>query len=48
MKYYSVIKNNNYMKLLGKEIDEIRKYHPEESNQVTKEHTWYALTISGY
>ena len=26
------------------QLDEIRKYHPEWSNQITKEHTWYVLT----
>ena len=25
-------------------MDGTRKYHPEQGNPVTKEHTWYALT----
>jgi hypothetical protein len=41
MEYYSAIKNNDFMKLLGKwmELGNIIL-----SNPVTKEHTCYALT----
>ena len=38
-KDYSAIKNNEFMKFLGKWM-ELKKYHP---NPITKEHTWYAL-----
>ena len=39
MEYYSAIKNNEIMKLIH-----TRKYHPEWSNPVTKEHKLYAFT----
>jgi hypothetical protein len=43
MGYYSAIKNNEFMKFLGKWL-ELEKYHPEWGNPVIKEHIWYALT----
>jgi hypothetical protein len=41
--YYSAIKNNEFMKFVGK-WDGSGVYHPEWGNSITKEHTWYALT----
>ena len=38
MEYYSAIKNNEFMKFLGKWMD------LEDINPITKEHTRYALT----
>jgi hypothetical protein len=43
MDYYSAIKNNEFMKFLGK-MDGTRKCHPEWGNPITKEHRWYTLT----
>ena len=42
MEYYSAIKNDEFMKFLGKRI-ELEKNHPEWGNPIAKEHTWYAL-----
>jgi hypothetical protein len=43
MEYYSAIKNNEFMKFLGKWMD--LEYNTlSEVTQSTKEHTWYALT----
>jgi hypothetical protein len=42
MEYYSAIKNNEFMKFLGK-MDRTRKYHPECGNLIAKGDTWYAL-----
>jgi hypothetical protein len=39
MKYFSATKNNDCMKFAGN-----WKYHPERSDSVTKENTWYVLT----
>jgi hypothetical protein len=35
MEYYTAMKNNEFMKFLGKWMD---------LKDITKEHTWYALT----
>ena len=45
MEYYSAIKNNEFMKFLGKWMELIlSECHPERGNPITKDHTWYALT----
>jgi hypothetical protein len=41
-KYYSAIKNNEFMKFLGKWME--LEYHPVWGNPITKEHTWYILS----
>ena len=41
MEFYSAIKNNEFMKFLGKCMD-VKKY-PKLDNLVTKKHTWCAL-----
>jgi hypothetical protein len=38
MEYYSAIKNDEFMKFLGKWM-ELKKCHPERGNPITKEHT---------
>ena len=43
MEYYSAIENNEFMKYFIKWM-ELRKYHPEGNNPITKEHTCYTLT----
>jgi hypothetical protein len=43
MEYYSALKNNDFMKFVGKRM-ELENNHPELSNPETKEHTWYILT----
>jgi hypothetical protein len=40
MEYYSAIKNNQFMKFLGKWM-ELEKYHPEWGNPITKEYMVY-------
>ena len=42
MKYYSAIKNNEFMKFLGMVGTE--KYHPKWGNPITKECPWNATT----
>ena len=39
VEYYSAIKNNEFMKSLGKWVER----HPKWGDSITKEHTWYAL-----
>jgi hypothetical protein len=41
MEYYSTIKNNDFIKFLGKWMD---LEDLEWGNPITKEHSWYALT----
>ena len=41
--YYSAIKNNEYMKFLGKWM-ELKNIILSEVTQITNEHTWYAFT----
>jgi hypothetical protein len=41
MKYYSDLKNNDFMKLLGKCM-ELENIFPSEVTQSQKEHMWYA------
>jgi hypothetical protein len=41
--HYSAIKNDEFMKFLGKRI-ELEKNHPEWGNPIAKENTLYALT----
>jgi len=43
MEYYSDIKNNDFMKFLGKWM-ELENIILSEVTQSQKEHTWYALT----
>ena len=43
MEYYSAIKNNEFMKFLGKWLD-LEDIILSEVNTITKEYTWYALT----
>jgi hypothetical protein len=43
MEYYWAIKNNEFMKFLGKWMD-LGGYHAEWGNPITKELTWYVLT----
>jgi hypothetical protein len=42
MEYYSAIIKQWIPEIL-RQMDETRKYHPEWSNPVSKEHTWYVL-----
>jgi len=42
MEYYSAIKNNDFMKLIGKWM-ELENNNPEWGNLITEKHTWYAL-----
>ena len=43
MEYYSPIKNNEFMKFLGKWM-KLENIILRRATQITKEHTWYALT----
>jgi hypothetical protein len=43
MEYYSAIKNNEFMKFLGKWL-KLENIILSEITQTTKEHTWYVLT----
>ena len=43
MEYYSATKNNEFMKFLGKLV-ELENIILSEVTQITKEHTWYAIT----
>jgi hypothetical protein len=45
MKYNSAIKNNDFMKFSSKWIELENIILNEEGNPITKEHTWYALTV---
>jgi len=42
MEYYSTIKNNDFMKFIGKWI-ELENIILSEVTQSQKKHTWYAL-----
>jgi hypothetical protein len=43
MEYYSAVKTNDFMKLLGKWM-ELENIILSDVNQSQKGHTWYALT----
>jgi hypothetical protein len=44
MQYYSAIKNNDFLKFLGKWV-ELENIIPSEVTQSKKEHTWYVYSL---
>jgi hypothetical protein len=45
MKYNTPVKNNEFMKIAGKWM-EVKNYHPDLGNNVTKEQTWFVINYN--